>query len=202
MSPEEITESDLVTAVAVDSQETLSVRHFGSAEAYLLYRHHADGFESLTRVRNETLDEVEEGAAAKAGSVKDLLDSHGVHVVVGGCFGPNIKRIVRHFVPVMDDPAPVDVVLDHLHRRWNRVAREWMRPDPEREHIRLREGVSATMVASVDAALCQECGLCEPSCPVGAITAEGLAMVDRWRCVRCGACVDICPFDAISMKIK
>ncbi len=196
------TEGDLIAAIAVDSRGRLSGRHFGSAETYRIYRQGSEGFQPLTMVRNETLDEAEAGASQKAGSVRDLLDRHGVQVVVGGCFGPNIKRLVRHFVPVLDEPGPLDDVLKRLSERWGRVAREWMRPGADREHVRLRGGASATFAASVDAGLCQQCGLCEPACPVGAITAEGLAMVDRWRCVRCRACLEVCPFDAIAMKTK
>jgi|GEM_PF-392661 len=196
------TNDDLTAAVAVDSQGRLSGRHFGSAEAYRLYRYSEDGFRELAVVRNETLEADEGDASAKAGSVRQLLESHGVQVVVGGCFGPNIKRIVRHFVPVMDDPAPAGEVLERLHSRWDRVEREWMRPGPEREHVRLRGGAYVTMAASVDAGLCEQCGFCEPACPVGAISAEGLAMVDRWRCVRCGACLEVCPFGAITLKVK
>jgi len=188
--------------MAIDSQSRLSGRHFGSAEAYLIYRCGDGEPGDPLRVENSTLgDDVAEGAE-KAASVKELLSAKGVVVAVAGCFGPNITRIRSSFVPVLADPAPAASVLEELLQRWERVLAELEKPGRERRHIRLRGGGGATVAAWVDTGLCQGCGLCEPACPVGAVSADGLAMVDRWLCVRCRACMEICPFDAISLKVQ
>lgn len=46
---------------------------------------------------------------------------------------------------------------------------------------------------------CINCGACDPTCPVEAISEAGDArVIDAATCTDCGACVDSCPVDAIS----
>jgi ferredoxin len=47
---------------------------------------------------------------------------------------------------------------------------------------------------------CPGCGVCEASCPVGAIVVEKIAWIDAERCIGCGHCVDVCPQGAISLR--
>jgi dihydroorotate dehydrogenase (NAD+) catalytic subunit len=50
----------------------------------------------------------------------------------------------------------------------------------------------------VIASKCTACGLCESSCPYGAIRVVGrLARVDAAKCYGCGLCVSLCPTHAI-----
>lgn len=44
---------------------------------------------------------------------------------------------------------------------------------------------------------CVACGVCEPECPVGAISAGDIFVIDADTCTDCAACVDVCPSDAI-----
>lgn len=45
---------------------------------------------------------------------------------------------------------------------------------------------------------CINCGACEPSCPVNAISEQGdVRVIDADTCIDCGACVETCPVDAI-----
>lgn len=45
---------------------------------------------------------------------------------------------------------------------------------------------------------CINCGACDPTCPVDAISEVGGArQIDADTCIDCGACVDSCPVDAI-----
>jgi ferredoxin len=44
---------------------------------------------------------------------------------------------------------------------------------------------------------CINCGACDDSCPVGAISEAGDKRVIGDDCIDCGACVDTCPVGAI-----
>lgn len=46
---------------------------------------------------------------------------------------------------------------------------------------------------------CINCGACDPTCPVDAISEQGdVRVIDADTCTDCAACVDSCPVDAIS----
>jgi NAD-dependent dihydropyrimidine dehydrogenase PreA subunit len=45
---------------------------------------------------------------------------------------------------------------------------------------------------------CINCGACDDSCPVNAISESGdKRVIDADTCIDCGACVDTCPTNAI-----
>lgn len=54
-----------------------------------------------------------------------------------------------------------------------------------------------------DMALCILCGICERTCPAGAlrvVKAENLWAIDNFACVQCGACTRACPKDCLTME--
>jgi len=45
---------------------------------------------------------------------------------------------------------------------------------------------------------CTNCGICEPECPVEAISEkDGKREIDESLCTDCGICADVCPVDSI-----
>jgi len=55
------------------------------------------------------------------------------------------------------------------------------------------------MVYKISSDDCINCGACDSSCPVEAISeADDKRVIDASSCISCGACVDTCPVNAIS----
>lgn len=51
----------------------------------------------------------------------------------------------------------------------------------------------------IDSNKCKACGLCQRSCPVGAIEGEAREkrIINTEKCIKCGTCITSCPFHAI-----
>ena len=54
----------------------------------------------------------------------------------------------------------------------------------------------------VNEELCIGCGICEGSCPFGAIEIEDGCAVIGESCTLCGACVESCEVEALSLEIE
>ena len=57
----------------------------------------------------------------------------------------------------------------------------------------------SAFVNTVDAELCQGCGLCEDACQFEALEVEEKAIVNAFRCTGCGVCVLACPEGALAL---
>lgn len=54
-----------------------------------------------------------------------------------------------------------------------------------------------------DMDVCILCGICQKTCPAGAlrvVKAENLWAIDRFACVQCGACTRACPKSCLTME--
>jgi ferredoxin len=76
-------------------------------------------------------------------------------------------------------------ILENAERRIDRLKRSGLRANKT--------------YALVDRQRCTGCGLCQRSCPTGAITVSSVAHVDKSKCVGCGICVESCPRGAIRL---
>ncbi|MGQ9689661.1 MAG: DUF362 domain-containing protein [Desulfobaccales bacterium] len=68
---------------------------------------------------------------------------------------------------------------------------------------RLKEYLGREMLPrpAVNPRLCARCGLCEESCPQGAIhLEEKTAVVDLKHCIRCWCCNEVCPQGAVELS--
>lgn len=55
------------------------------------------------------------------------------------------------------------------------------------------------MAYIIDAEKCNNCGTCEPECPVECISEkDDKRVIDAEECIDCGSCEDVCPEGAIS----
>ena len=63
--------------------------------------------------------------------------------------------------------------------------------------------VSTPFFAVLDPDLCNDCGVCETRCQMGAISLEsGYTTLDRSRCIGCGLCVSTCSMQALNLERK
>lgn len=92
----------MIIACATNDGQTFVDSHFGDADKYDLYEMKKEGYRFLKSVKNHT--EEEEGVHAdpkKAKGIAFLLKQHDVEIGVSRIFGPNIKRVAKHFLPII-----------------------------------------------------------------------------------------------------
>jgi len=110
-------------AFALSQSGTFEKKHFGDADKYQIYHLSNETFKMLYEEENpfKLVDESSaHGTEKKAGSIIDFLHQKNVSVVVSRKFGPNIKHIARHFIPVeVSEETPINVQTILLkHMRW------------------------------------------------------------------------------------
>jgi heterodisulfide reductase subunit A len=66
----------------------------------------------------------------------------------------------------------------------------------------MKEGVIKVeaLFGRVSEERCAQCHICEPICPFGAISLDGVAKVSEASCQGCGTCAPSCPSSAITMQ--
>src|SRR6056297_897880 len=92
----------MIIACATNDGQTFVDSHFGDANKYDLYEITEEGVSYINSVKNHT--EEEEGVHAdpkKAKGIASLLKQHDVQIGVSRFFGPNIKRVAKHFLPII-----------------------------------------------------------------------------------------------------
>ena len=59
-------------------------------------------------------------------------------------------------------------------------------------------------LAAIDKTRCVACGVCENTCPLGAVKVRRgcYAAVEAERCVGCGKCAKLCPVGCIEVKVR
>ncbi|MBN2859803.1 MAG: hypothetical protein JXK93_06040 [Sphaerochaetaceae bacterium] len=129
----------LTVAVASDDGTSYIDRHFGDATGYSLYSLSESGVKFLGRVSNTTEEDEEDdghGDAEKARGIAEILADRGVQVTVSRVYGPNLKRIRKRFVCVIDQSGTMEQMLERLKGMHSELARQVSNPSA-RELIRL-----------------------------------------------------------------
>ena len=66
---------------------------------------------------------------------------------------------------------------------------------------KIEQGYTApSFIAIVDAENCAGCGICQDTCPTGAVLLKEVARIDPERCNGCGRCIERCPQGALSLR--
>lgn len=92
----------MIIACATNDGKSFVTSHFGDADKYDIYEMTKEGYCFLKSITNHT--EEEEGVHAdpkKAHGIVSLLKEQNVQIGVSLVFGPNIKRVAKHFLPIM-----------------------------------------------------------------------------------------------------
>ncbi|HKL11748.1 MAG TPA: NifB/NifX family molybdenum-iron cluster-binding protein [Clostridia bacterium] len=131
----------MIVACATNDGENFVSCHFGDAKQYDIYEMDEKGYRLLETVRNTTGEEEEEIHAdpRKAKGIVDLLRKKKVQLGMTKVFGPNIKRVARHFVPVIANEDKISQGLKALledHKRIERIIEE----DKKDTYLDLKNG--------------------------------------------------------------
>jgi len=114
-------------AVATDDGNTFMDRHFGDAEFYLVFEFTASGHMAVGRVTNNVDEEEGHADPKKARGISGILRKQGVQVVASRVFGPNIKRIKKHFVCVLTSRETIADFLDELGPHYAEILVEFQK---------------------------------------------------------------------------
>jgi predicted Fe-Mo cluster-binding NifX family protein len=100
----------MIIACATNNGDDFVTCHFGDTEKFYLYELSGQGYNLLGIINNKTVVENPDIHAdpQKAKGITTLLKEKGVEVVMSPVFGPNLKRIVKQFVPVISNSPDVN----------------------------------------------------------------------------------------------
>ena len=130
-------DTKLVCAFASDDGESFNNDHFGDAGLYVLYAISNDEIEYIGQINNTSIRVEAHAAPEKAKSVSSLLKKENVQVLVARVFGPNIKRVKNHFVPVIIKMDKIQEALTILRDNLNEIEIEWKKEGSDRKHLTL-----------------------------------------------------------------
>ena len=107
----------LISAFATDDGLSFIDRHFGDANFYDIYEITESKVTLLKRIENRTDDDTDEeghGNPLKAQSVTSMLAEERVTLVVSRVYGPNLKRIKKKFLCVVNKKGNIEESLEKL----------------------------------------------------------------------------------------
>ena len=127
----------MIIAVATDDGKKTIERHFGDAEYYNIYELVNGKFQLIDRIANTTEEEEMHADPVKAKGIAELLVEKNVEVGITKVFGPNIKRVKKHFVPVLVSKETVEESLEIVLNSLDIIEEEILKAE-KRGHLDLR----------------------------------------------------------------
>ena len=114
-------------ALALNNENVFEKTHFGDADKYKLFSLDSNSCDFISEeINNIKLSNIEEahGSKEKGKAIIELLKKQDVNVLVSRQFGPNIKIIAEHFVPVIIYKESVEDVCELLIKNFHWVEDE------------------------------------------------------------------------------
>jgi len=115
--------------------------HFGDSPQYSIFDVQPSEIRLIKTINNTTMTEEEDfehGDPKKARAITMLFKELGVQVLVGRRFGPNIKRIVKTFVPVIVNCKTVEEGVEIVRENLDKIKEEYDKKEG-RTHIKLKK---------------------------------------------------------------
>ncbi len=134
----------LQCAFSLDTENQFPNAHFGDADFFVVYSCDSEKIEFMKKIPNPHKDmhsEDNHGDQSKAEAIIQLLKNESVNVLISRQFGPNIRRINQHFIPVMisaEDPQEVIQILKK-HGHW--IEEEWQKTTSQYKLFKIKAGV-------------------------------------------------------------
>ncbi|MCK5812483.1 MAG: NifB/NifX family molybdenum-iron cluster-binding protein [Clostridiales bacterium] len=127
----------MIISCATDDGINFVNRHFGDANYYEIYELIDDEFHYIDRITNTTGEEETHADPKKAKGIVGLLVEKNVTVGLTKVFGPNIKRVKKHFVPVLVSLDSIEEGLQKVLKAKEEIKRQ-IELGENRSHIDLR----------------------------------------------------------------
>ena len=127
----------MIIACATDDGKNFISRHFGDAKKYLIYELRERQYVLTGTIMNTTSEEEQHADPKKAKGILGILAEKNVNVGLTKVFGPNIKRIKKHLVPVLVSVDSIEKGLAKVFEEREKVIKAIDIGD-KREHIDLR----------------------------------------------------------------
>jgi len=110
----------MIVACATDDGINFVPRHFGDALMYNIYKVESNSILLLKKIENTSEEEKEHADPKKAKGIVSILKEQNVNVALTKIFGPNIKRISKHLLPVIatqnNIAAELEIVKDNVNK--------------------------------------------------------------------------------------
>jgi predicted Fe-Mo cluster-binding NifX family protein len=141
--------SNLRFALAVNAQHLFESRHFGDAEKFLLYDYREGEMafcKELTNPAKDSHHSFAHGSEEKAGLLTELFTSEKVDVLVSKKFGGNLKRVNRHFIPVIITQDSLEDALGIMQKHIHWLMEERHKRPDSFQLFQINQGILKTSV--------------------------------------------------------